>query len=318
MRTVKKKSKSKPAGNVEKLLQRIRGLIVALATPLDRKGSLDTRGLEKLIDRVEAGGASCLFPLGWMGEQPLLTQKTRENMMRATCEIARGRLPVMVGVSEHSLPRALELSNMAEQAGADLLLATPPFSYEIPQELIVDYFTGLASASRVPLVIYQNDETGVRLETENIVRLSKVPGLIGVKAYVPYLVLKKYFYRAHREGKFAVISGDEYIYEAALLAGIRHFTMGGPGNLCPGWCSGIYHSALEGDWAGVMKKQKRLTDFCDAIYPQGETAYAVIKYILERMGICSAYITSPHRTITREKGKKIDRALEKFEDVLAG
>ena len=66
----------------------------------------------------------------------------------------------------------------------------------------------------------------------------------------------------------------------------------------------------------MMKKRKRLTEFCDAIYSRGETAYVVVKYVLERLGICSAYLTSPHRTITRDWGAKIDSAIKKFEDVL--
>ena len=303
--------------SISNLLTTMEGLIVALATPLAEDGKLDIDGLERLIERVIEGGASCLFPLGWCGEQPLLTRSVNEAMMRETCRIAAGRLPVMVGVSEQSIPKALELAALARKAGADLLLATPPYSYPIPQELIYNYFKELASQSNRPLVIYQNDELGVRVELETMVRLSEIPGLIGVKAYVPFVELQRYFHRAHKPGQFSVISGDEYLFGAALLLGIRHFTMGGPGNFSPGWCTGIYRSALEADWEAVREKQKKLTDFCDAVYFGVDSAYAAVKYILERLNICSARISSPHRILPSEQKKKIDAAIEEFRDILA-
>lgn len=113
-------------GEVPELLDRMKGVTVALATPLNGSGELDVQGLEKLIERVMAADVSCLFPLGWMGEEPLLTDRVRGAMMRETCRLARGRLPVMIGVSDQSLTRALDLAEMARQAGADLILSTPP------------------------------------------------------------------------------------------------------------------------------------------------------------------------------------------------
>jgi 4-hydroxy-tetrahydrodipicolinate synthase len=223
----------------------------------------------------------------------------------------------MIGVSEQSLPRALELAGMAEQAGGDLILSTPPYSYSIPQSLIYEYFKELAARSGMPLVVYQNDEVGVRVEVETLVRLSTTPGIIGVKGYMPFNQLQRCFRKADQPGRFAVMSGDEYLYAAALLLGIRHFTMGGPGNVCPMWCTSIYRSALDNDWTAVSKKQRRLTDFCDALYTGMDTAYAAIKYALKCLGVCSAHISSPHRAISPEQQKQVERVLTEYAEVVA-
>ena len=304
------------AEGVPALLEQIKGLTVALATPLNEDGEPDIGGLERLIERAIAGGASCLFPLGWAGEGPLLSHNSRVTVMRETCRLADGRVPVMAGVSEQSLPRALELAEAAKNAGAQLILSTPPFSYEIPQDLVRDYFTALASASGMPLVIYQNEEVGVKVELDTLLRLAEIPGVVGVKAFTTFLKLQQCYNLAHRPGSFAVMSGDEYLYAAALLLGIRHFTMGGPGNLCPSWCTTIYRSALDGDWDAVTRKQKRLTDFCDALYPLADTAYAAFKYALEVLGICSRRITSPHPVVTAEQRSHIGKVMADFADIL--
>ena len=304
--------------NTAQLLQSMEGLIVALATPLDEQGSLDAAGLNRLLEAVFDGGTSCLFPLGWCGEQPLLPRPVQEQMLRETMAINDGRLPVMVGVSEQSLPRSLELAAMARDNGADLILATPPYSYPLPQELIYEFFRDLAAESGLPLVIYQNDEVGVRIELETMVRLSETPGIIGTKAFAPFPELQRYFHHANKPGRFAVISGDEYLYGAALSLGIKHFTMGGPGNFAPGWCTSIYASAMAGDWEAVREKQKQLTDLCDAIYLTTDSPYAAVKYVLELLGLCSARITSPHRELPAEQKEAVAAAVAEHGEILAG
>jgi dihydrodipicolinate synthase/N-acetylneuraminate lyase len=300
------------------LLERMEGITVAMVTPLNRDNTLDVEGLERLIERAIEGGAACLFPLGWAGEGPLLSDPVRTAVMEETCRIASGRVPVMVGVSEQSLGRSLELVSTARRAGADLVLSTPPYSYIVPEHLLGDYFCDLADSGGMPVVIYQNDELGKRLPFDTLLRLSKTPGIVGIKAYVPYVELQRYFLGLHQPDRFAVMSGDEYQYAPALLLGVRHFTMGGPGNLSPAWCTSMYQLALEGRWETVREMHKRLVAFCDAVYTPAETAYAALKGALHCLGVCSEHICSPHTPLSDEKLKLIRAALENHGDVLDG
>lgn len=298
------------------LLKRMEGLTVALSTPLNSDGTLDVAGLERLIQWVLDGGATCLFALGWAGEGPLLSDETRRAVMHETCRIAHERVPVMIGVCDQSLNRSLALVKDAKKAGADLVLSTPPYSYVVPERLLADYFKDLAGVGGMPVVVYQNDELGKRLQLETLQVLSQTPGVVGVKAYVPYLELQRYFYKLHQPDRFAVFSGDEYQYAAALLLGIRHYTMGGPGNFCPAYCTSIYRSAIQRQWDAVREMQKRLAELCDAIYAPADTAYAAIKGALHCMGICDAYICSPHAQISEEGRKTIHAALDNYGDIL--
>ena len=303
-------------GSVSSLLEAMEGITVALVTPMTSEGTLDVPGLEHLVERSLANGARCLFPLGWAGEAPRLPDEVRRGMIQHTCRLAAGRAPVMAGVSEQSLTRALELAECARDAGADILLATPPYSYPIPQDIVYEFFRLLAAESGMPTVAYQNDDVGVRIEVETMVELSRTPGIIGVKAYMPFGELQKAFHQANRPGAFAVMSGDEALFGAALGLGIRHFTMGTPGNVCLGWCVSTYRSAVNGDWDAVREKQKRLVEFCHDFYPQVEAPSAAAKYILHKAGLfASTYVTPPHRELSPEQKQFVDGALESFSDV---
>ena len=74
---------------------------------------------------------------------------------------------------------------------------------------------------------------------------------------------------------------------------------------------------MAGDWDSVRQKQKRLTDFCDAIYLSADSPYAAVKYVLEKLGLCSAYITSPTRVLPGEQKKPVDAAVAEFREILA-
>ena len=313
-----KQSKAALDQRARALLKRMEGVTVALFTPLNSRGTVDVSGLERLVERGLKAGVACLFPLGWAGEGPLLPNAVREQMMRETCRLASGRVPVMVGISEQSLPRSLELARMAQAAGADLVLSTPPYSYPVPQRLVYEYFIELAARSNLPLVLYQNDEVGVRIEDETLVGLSATPGVVGVKAYVNFVQLQRSYRCADKPGQFAVMSGDEYLFSSALLMGIRHFTMGGPGNLCPAWCVSMYQAALNNDWTAVARKQRRLSEFCDALYVGTDSGYAAVKFALRCLHLCSDRITPPHRVLPRKQRKQVKHALADYPDVVAG
>ncbi len=53
-----------------KLPAPLRGVIIAMITPLLEPDTLDVAGLEKLIDHLITGGVNGLFILGTTGEAP--------------------------------------------------------------------------------------------------------------------------------------------------------------------------------------------------------------------------------------------------------
>ncbi len=307
----------KESGVASTLLKKLEGITVALVTPMQSNGAFDPAGLENLIERSLLHGACCLFPLGWAGEAPRLPDEVRREMIFYTCKFAAGRVPVMAGVSEQSLPRALQLADWAREAGADIILATPPYSYPISQETVFVFFRDLAAESGMPVVVYQNDDVGVGIDVDTMVRLSRTQGVIGVKAYMPFAKLQQALHQAHRPGEFGVMSGDESLFEAALVLGIRHFTMGTPGNICLRWCVNIYQDAVDKDWSGVREKQKRLTDFCQALYPRVEAPSAAAKWIMHTAGlIASPYVTPPHRELSAEQQQVVDEVCSEYADVV--
>ncbi len=301
---------------IPSLLKRLEGLTVALATPLDDRGKLDKPALHRLVNGVIDKGAAGVFALGWMGEQPCLTDRVRETVMHEVVQTTAGRVPVIIGVSEQSLMRTLDQAATARKAGADIVLSTPPYSYPVPQHSVYDFFRILAEESELPVIAYHNEEVNVLIELETAIRLSETPGMLGLKAFGDLIFLQRLLRQADRSGRFAVFAAVEYLFGPALLVGARYSTMGGPGNLIPGWCVEMHHAATQGNWTKVAEQHQRLISFCEAIYVGAESAYAAVKYAMSRLGIGASYISAPLPSLTAEHRKRVDKALQEFADIL--
>jgi dihydrodipicolinate synthase/N-acetylneuraminate lyase len=83
-----------------------RGIIPPLVTPLRDRDTLDSAGLERLVEHLISGGVSGLFILGTTGEGPSLSYRLRRELIEKTCQLAKGRVPVLVGITDTRSPRA--------------------------------------------------------------------------------------------------------------------------------------------------------------------------------------------------------------------
>ena len=93
------------------------GIIPPLVTPLLDNDVLDIEGLEKLIEHLIDGRVHALFVLGTTGEAQSLSYKLRVEMIKNTCRIVNGRLPVLVCISDTSIIESVNLARIAADNG---------------------------------------------------------------------------------------------------------------------------------------------------------------------------------------------------------
>ena len=86
-------------------VQRMAGVLVALASPLRSDGGVDEPATGRLVEHVLAGGVNGLLALGSTGETASLDEPSRRKVLAAVVRAAAGRLPVLCGVAQPQLPR---------------------------------------------------------------------------------------------------------------------------------------------------------------------------------------------------------------------
>ncbi|MGH9842873.1 MAG: dihydrodipicolinate synthase family protein [Blastocatellia bacterium] len=161
---------------------KLEGVIVPLLTPLRPDESLDEAGLERLIEHTLKGGASGVFLLGSTGEFALLSHETRFHLIRAARRIIKGRVPVLVGISEPGTRSAIAFGRRVVELGAEAVVATAPFYYNHSQTDLVAHFAAIAEDVAGPLVLYNIPRNvKVSLAAETVKRLMEIPNIIGLK-----------------------------------------------------------------------------------------------------------------------------------------
>src|SRR5271165_1287536 len=157
-------------------------MITPLATPLLDADTLDCPALEKLIDRVTAGGVDGVFPLGTTGEAQSISYRLRAEVIRRTCDQARGRVSVLAGVTDTAFRESLRMADVAAQTGAYAVVAAPPYYLGYSQGDLYKYVERLSIESPLPLFLYNIPSlTKVGYSPETVRLAAYLPNVLGLK-----------------------------------------------------------------------------------------------------------------------------------------
>lgn len=187
------------------LAGRLDGLLFFPVTAFGRDGGLD---LDAYRAHVRAGvdaGAAAVFACCGTGEFHALTPEEFGRCVAAAVEAAAGRVPVLAGTG-YGTALALSYAAIAEQAGADGLLAMPPYLVAADQQGLLRHYTALAAGTSLDLIVYQRDNAV--LEPETVVALARVPGIVGLKDGVGDLDLMQRIVSAVR----CELPGRDFLY----------------------------------------------------------------------------------------------------------
>ena len=108
----------------------IKGIIPPIVTPMDPVDeSVNIPELRNQVERQIAAGVHGIFPFGTNGEAYILSMEEKEQILEATVDQVKGRIPVYAGTGCISTRDTVYLSKRAQQLGADALsIITPSFA----------------------------------------------------------------------------------------------------------------------------------------------------------------------------------------------
>lgn len=189
------------------------GIFHILATPFDDAGTLDLDGLPALVDAVLETGVRGLTILGIAGEAHRLTDEERRQVVEGVVKQARGRVPVVAGVSASGTHLAIALARMARDHGADALMLAPPANVR-NLDAVAEHYRAVAAAVGLPVVIQDEPvTTGVQMPAPFIAALCRdVPGAVAVKLEEAPTLPKITRLRAEVGDRVAIFGGLGGVY----------------------------------------------------------------------------------------------------------
>ena len=77
---------------------------------------------------------------------------------------------------------AIEMSKYAESIGVDGLLVVTPYYNKCTQEGLIEHYKKIAGSVTLPIILYSvKSRTGVNIEPETCLELSKIPNIVAIK-----------------------------------------------------------------------------------------------------------------------------------------
>jgi 4-hydroxy-tetrahydrodipicolinate synthase len=286
----------------------ISGSIVAIVTPMNEDGSLDSLRLRGLIDFHVAEGTDGIVIVGTTGESPTVNVDEHCELIRVAVEHAAGRIPVIAGTGANSTAEAIELARFAQKAGADAHLSVVPYYNKPTQEGLYRHFRAIAEAVPLPLILYNvPGRTVADLGNDTVLRLAQVPNIIGIKDATGSLDRACDLIERAPEG-FALYTGDDMSTAAFILLG-GHGAISVTANVAPRAMHEMCAAALEGNALRAREINARLVALHRDLFCEANPI--PVKWAVEQMGLIGPGIRLPLTRLSDGLQEQVRRAMRR-------
>jgi 4-hydroxy-tetrahydrodipicolinate synthase len=284
-----------------------------MITPLRARDELDHPGLERLIEHILGGGVHGLFILGTSGEAPGLSYRLRRELIECVCRQVRGRVPVLVGITDTSMVEALGLARHAADSGAQSLVTSTPFYLPPGQPELIEFVEHLVRELPLPLYLYNMPQmTKVEFAPDTLAHLAQLEGIVGVKDssgnlsyFDQVLALKR------QRPDWSVFVGPEHLLVETVRRGGDGGVNGGA-NINPRLLVDLYQAVKNGDAARASELQEKLLRL-GKIFSVGRHASAVIKGMkcsCALLGLCDDFMAEPFERFHPPEREQVRAILE--------
>ena len=276
------------------------GVIVALLTPVTQEGRVDHGALRRLVERLVDRGVTGVSPLGSTGEGYSLGLEQRLAVVDTVAQSVPAGMPVIPGVFAHNHEQAVaEIAAYADRGGT-AVLAAPPSYYPLQAAEQERYFSRLADAAALPLVLYNIPVyTKVQIAPAVAAALASHPRVAGLKdsgrdlGYAATLLDAVAV--AGAAADFAVLAGADSMLVSYMLAGARG-TICANANVVPEVVLACYEAVRAGKLDDALRLEARLRAV-QAAFRTGSPP-AAYKAALAAAGVGEPWLVPPRLPLT--------------------
>jgi 4-hydroxy-tetrahydrodipicolinate synthase len=287
-----------------------KGAGVAIVTPMKDNFDINYEKLEELINQQIDGGTDAIIIAGTTGESATLSMEEHRDVIKAAIEFTKHRVPVVAGTGSNCTRTAIQLSQEAEEAGADGLLIVTPYYNKATQAGLISHYSQIADSTKCPIIMYNvPGRTGCNLlpETvatlvqsrENIVGLKEATGNMAQAAKTLALT----------DGNIDMYSGEDGLVVPLLsLGAIGVISVWS--NVAPSKVHQMCDSFFKGDIETARRLQLEALPLIDALF--SEVNPIPVKKALNLMGMEVGSLRGPLGEMGEEAAKKLADVMKAY------
>ena len=259
------------------------GAGVALITPMHEDGSVNYDKLAEVIEYQIANHTDSIIICGTTGEAATLSTEEHIEVIKFCIEQVKHRIPVIAGTGSNCTSSAIELSQEAQNAGADALLCVTPYYNKATQAGLVGHFKAVADSVKIPIILYNvPSRTGCNIKPETVAAICKeASNVVGIKEASGDLS-QVAMLMSIMDGRLDLYSGnDDQIVPIMSLGGKGVISV--LSNVAPRQAHEIAADYLAGDDKGACRKQLEAIELIKALFC--EVNPIPVKHAMNLMGM---------------------------------
>ena len=192
---------------------------VALVTPFNEDKTVNYEKLKELIEFQIKNSTDAIVVTGTTGEGSTLSDLEQKEIISQTVKIVNKRVPVIAGTGSNDTKHAIELSQQAENLGADGLLVITPYYNRTNKRGLIEHFKAIANSVKIPIILYNvPGRTGMNIPLDVYGELKEIKNIVGVKDACGDLTYAMNIMRLYGD-RFDLYSGNDDIILPIMAVG---------------------------------------------------------------------------------------------------
>ncbi len=277
------------------------GLWIPLITPFAPDGAVDFAALKRLANHYQGSGITGLVVCGSTGEAAALDAAEQQKVLDAVRAAVPG-LPLVMGVSGYHLGKTEAQVRTWNAQGVQGILLPAPCYVRPAQAGLRDWFTRLADASTVPLVVYDIPyRTGATLALDTLLALAEHPNIRAVKDCGGDADKTRALIA---DGRLQVLCGEDAQICSTLSQG-GHGAIAAAAHLHTGQFVQLLRHLRAGDLARAQALWQPLAPLVQGLF--AEPNPGPLKAVLARLGWIHEVLRSPMTPASPGLGERLYR-----------
>ena len=288
--------------------QTIQGSIVAIVTPMFEDGSVDWKGLEKLVEWHIEQGTNSIVAVGTTGEASTLSMAEHTQVIKEIIRVANKRIPIIAGTGANSTHEAIELTKEAKALGADAALLVTPYYNKPTQEGLYQHYKAIAEAVDLPQILYNvPGRTGVDMHNDTVIRLADIPQIVGIKDATGDVARGAALIAGLKDKAMTVYSGDDATaYQLIEQGALGNISV--TANIAPKAMSEICAAGLAGQYQQAVALNAKIENLHHILFCESNPI--PVKWALHEMGLIESGIRLPLTPLAPEYRAPLREALK--------
>ncbi|HSQ02395.1 MAG TPA: dihydrodipicolinate synthase family protein [Burkholderiales bacterium] len=262
------------------------GLVHMPVTPFQRDLKVDFGLFERIIAFHLDNGAQALALPMHVGESVSLSDAEQRQLLDFTIKAVKGRVPVIAHTSDAGTRIAAQRARHAQEIGAAAIIATTPYYWTPPPDMLIEHLATIAGAVTLPFFVFHTPDelAATKLNPDIVTRLMRrCPNFAGLvdASHQWQFMIDTISAAWNVRADFQLLSGSDYMVSAGTIGATGMFSS--LAGVAPRLVRRLYDVCRTEEYFKARKPQEDIGALSHAIV-RTNNRMGALKAAMHRMG----------------------------------